>query len=332
MDAKGGRDDGAERLRTRAAGERTAGPRPRGGVASRPRRVGDAPRVAPRPPRRRAGRARPAPPRRARATAGDAVIRRARESDNLQIAAIWNREAIGTAATTDTEPRSPKAQRAWLAAHMGEYPALVAVDGDEVVAFGALAPYRPKPSYARTVEDSVYVKDGWRGKGLGGLLLDALVEEQPAQPLAAPTVLHVDGVLHRARVRRLGAVGRESAEGDDLVAVDGDEGRVLAHVRGQPRALCLRAARLGVRGGRGADRLAIPDGGDLEVVRLARPPDHGVTRCGAGSPRRRRPSATSAPPRRTRSDSRGVTDATRARRDATSRAWASRSFASCTRA
>src|SRR5207247_40596 len=63
-----------------------------------------------------------------------------------------------------------------LAAHMGEYPALVAVDGDEVVAFGALAPYRPKPSYARTVEDSVYVKDGWRGKGLGGLLLDALVE------------------------------------------------------------------------------------------------------------------------------------------------------------
>src|SRR6266704_2068441 len=112
MDAKGGRDDGDERLRPRAAGERTAGPRRE--VASRPRRVGDAPRVAPRPPRRRAGRARPAPPRRARATAGDAVIRRARESDNLQIAAIWNREAIGTAATTDTEPRSPKAQRAWL--------------------------------------------------------------------------------------------------------------------------------------------------------------------------------------------------------------------------
>src|SRR5213594_1489093 len=181
MDAKGGRDDGAERLRPRAAGERTAGLRPRGGVASRPRRGGDAPRVAPRPPRRRAGRARPAPPRRARATAGDAVIRRARESDNLQIAAIWNREAIGTAATTDTEPRSPKAQRAWLAAHMGEYPALVAVDGDEVVAFGALAPYRPKPSYARTVEDSVYVKAGWRGKGVGGLILDALIEHARAR-------------------------------------------------------------------------------------------------------------------------------------------------------
>lgn len=104
------------------------------------------------------------------------MIRPATEADNARIAAIWNLEAIGTVATTDTEPRSAAAQRAWLAAHTPAYPALVAAVGDEVVAFGGLAPYRAKPSYARTVEDSVYVKDGWRGKGLGGLLLDALVE------------------------------------------------------------------------------------------------------------------------------------------------------------
>jgi phosphinothricin acetyltransferase len=104
------------------------------------------------------------------------VIRPAREADNAQIAAIWNLEAIGTTATTDTEPRSPRAQQAWLAAHGDAYPALVAAVGDEILGFGALAPYRPKPSYARTVEDSVYVKAGWRGKGIGGLILDALVE------------------------------------------------------------------------------------------------------------------------------------------------------------
>jgi len=104
------------------------------------------------------------------------VIRPAHEADNAQIAAIWNLEAVGTTATTDTEPRSADAQRAWLAAHDGAYPALVAAVGEEVVAFGALAPYRPKPSYARTAEDSVYVKDGWRGKGLGGLILEALVQ------------------------------------------------------------------------------------------------------------------------------------------------------------
>ena len=103
------------------------------------------------------------------------MIRPAREADNAQIAAIWNLEAIATAATTDTEPRSADAQRGWLAAHTADYPALVAEVDDDVVAFGGLAPYRAKPSYARTVEDSVYVKGGWRGKGLGGLILDALL-------------------------------------------------------------------------------------------------------------------------------------------------------------
>jgi phosphinothricin acetyltransferase len=103
------------------------------------------------------------------------VIRPAAPSDSEAIAAIWNREVLDTAATTDTEPRSVEAQRAWLAAHGPAHPVIVAVEADEVVAFGALSPYRAKPSYARTVENSVYVKDGWRGKGLGGLVLERLL-------------------------------------------------------------------------------------------------------------------------------------------------------------
>jgi L-amino acid N-acyltransferase YncA len=111
-----------------------------------------------------------APPRRR-----SAVIRPALGADSDAIAAIWNREVLQTAATTDTEPRSPEAQRAWLAAHGPRYPVIVAVEADEVVAFGALSPYRTKPAYARTAEDSVYVKEGWRGQGLGARLLDRLL-------------------------------------------------------------------------------------------------------------------------------------------------------------
>ena len=103
------------------------------------------------------------------------MIRPAAPSDSEAIAAIWNREVLQTAATTDTEPRTVEAQRAWLAAHGSGHPVIVAVHGDEVVAFGALSPYRTKPAYARTVENSVYVKDGWRGKGVGGLVLDRLL-------------------------------------------------------------------------------------------------------------------------------------------------------------
>jgi L-amino acid N-acyltransferase len=103
------------------------------------------------------------------------MVRAAAAADSEAIAAIWNREVLHTAATTDTEPRSLETQRAWLAAHGPRHPVIVAVDGDEVVAFGALSPYRPKPSYAWTVENSVYVKDGWRGKRLGGRVLDRLL-------------------------------------------------------------------------------------------------------------------------------------------------------------
>jgi L-amino acid N-acyltransferase YncA len=103
------------------------------------------------------------------------VIRTATPRDNGAIAAIWNRAVLETTATTDTEPRSAAAQRAWLARHGEEYPVIVAIEGGEVVAFGALTPYRPKPSYAHTVENSVYVREGWHGKGLGGLVLDRLL-------------------------------------------------------------------------------------------------------------------------------------------------------------
>jgi L-amino acid N-acyltransferase YncA len=103
------------------------------------------------------------------------MVRAAVLADNAAIAAIWNHEVLHTPATTDTEPRSLAAQRAWLAAHGPRHPVIVGVDGDEVVAFGALSPYRPKPSYAWTVEDSVYVKDGWRGKGLGDRVLERLL-------------------------------------------------------------------------------------------------------------------------------------------------------------
>ncbi|HEY7520123.1 MAG TPA: GNAT family N-acetyltransferase [Methylomirabilota bacterium] len=103
------------------------------------------------------------------------MIRLACAADNAGIAAIWNLEAIGTTATTDTAARTPDEQASWLASHTQDYPVLVAVDGDEVIAFGSLSPYRPKPSYRWTVEDSVYVKEGYRGKGVGSDILAELV-------------------------------------------------------------------------------------------------------------------------------------------------------------
>jgi L-amino acid N-acyltransferase len=121
------------------------------------------------------------------ATLSRVALRAAREADLARIAAIWNHEVLCSDSTTDTEPRDPAAQREWFAWHTERYPVVVATvaaggperDG-EVVAYGSLSPYRPKPAFARTVEDSVYVACDHRGAGLGGLVLAELIRRARA--------------------------------------------------------------------------------------------------------------------------------------------------------
>src|SRR5215831_18656026 len=170
--ARDARGDQAHRGACGGSPPRAGGARPAAAAAHAPTARGGPHHARAMASRHR--RRRPGPVRRP-------VIRAAAPRDNAAIAAIWNRAVLETTATTDTEPRSPAAQRAWLVRHTEDYPAIVAVDGGEVVAFGALTPYRPKPSYAHTVENSVYVREGWRGKGLGGLILDRLVEQTRAR-------------------------------------------------------------------------------------------------------------------------------------------------------
>ena len=103
------------------------------------------------------------------------TLRHANAGDDAQIAVIWNDTVAGPCITTDTEPRTPDSQRAWRARHGDDHPVIVAADEDEVLAYGSLSPYRDKPAFRATVEDSVYVRAGHRGVGLGSLVLTELL-------------------------------------------------------------------------------------------------------------------------------------------------------------
>jgi L-amino acid N-acyltransferase len=94
-------------------------------------------------------------PARPREPAPVVTVRDATAADLPGITAIWNHEVLWTDATTDTEPRDARAAREWFERRPASYPIVVAVAGDAVLAFGSLSPYRPKPAFARTVEDSV---------------------------------------------------------------------------------------------------------------------------------------------------------------------------------
>src|SRR5437870_1333520 len=103
------------------------------------------------------------------------VVRLARAEDGEAIRSIYNVEVTESTVTFDLVPRSAEDQRAWLIAHSGPHPAVVAVDNDQLVGFGSLSPYRDRPAYATTVEDSVYVRRDRRGRGAGRLILDELL-------------------------------------------------------------------------------------------------------------------------------------------------------------
>lgn len=104
------------------------------------------------------------------------MLRHARTGDNDQIAAIWNDAVACASMTTDTEPRTLAGQRQWLAGHGDAHPVIVAVEGDDrVLGFGSLSPYRDKPAFRASVEDSVYVRAEARGAGVGSLLLADLI-------------------------------------------------------------------------------------------------------------------------------------------------------------
>ncbi len=97
--------------------------------------------------------------------------------DAPAIATIYNQGIEDRFATFETEPRSAENRREWLASFLGEYPAVVAEADGEVVGWAAAGPYSSRPCYRGIGEFSVYVRRDWRGRGVGGGLIDALIEE-----------------------------------------------------------------------------------------------------------------------------------------------------------
>ena len=88
---------------------------------------------------------------------------------------IYNLEVTESTVTFDLVPRTLEQQQAYLVARSGAHAVLVAEDGGEVVGFASFSPYRDRPAYSTTVEDSVYVRRDQQGKGVGKLLLGELV-------------------------------------------------------------------------------------------------------------------------------------------------------------
>ena len=134
-------------------------------------------------------------------------VRPATLADAEAIREIYNVEVTTSTVTFDLVPRTLEEQQAWLSARSGAHAVLVAVDGSEVVGFGSLSPWRDRPAYSTTVEDSVYVRRDRQGQGVGRLLLAALVDTATAHGFHACMARIVGG--HEASIALHVACGFE---------------------------------------------------------------------------------------------------------------------------
>ena len=104
------------------------------------------------------------------------TLRPAAEADQQAILDIYNDAVLHTTATFDLEPRTWEEHQRWWEEHRPPYAVLVATVSNVVAGWGALSAFRAKPGYRFTVQDSVYVHQDFRGRGIGAALLDVLIE------------------------------------------------------------------------------------------------------------------------------------------------------------
>ncbi|HTX27839.1 MAG TPA: GNAT family N-acetyltransferase [Streptosporangiaceae bacterium] len=165
-------------------------------------------------------------------------IRAAIPADLEQVAAIYAHYVTTSVATFEEVPPTVADWRLRLDDLADrKLPFLVAeagTAGGAVSGYAYASPWRPKPAYRLTVEDTVYVSPAHTGRGLGSALLGALLTACAAagarQVIAviADTGSEASVALHRrfgfAHAGRLASVGRKHGRWIDTVLMQRELG------------------------------------------------------------------------------------------------------------
>ena len=166
---------------------------------------------------------------------GELVIRPVQPAEAEAVSRIYAHYVEHSVATFDTVAPGPAE---WIAKVAGitaaGWPVLVAVDGEEVIGFAYTSPWRARPAYAHTVEDTVYLAPGRVGRGTGRALLTAVLAGAAAAGAEQSIAVIADSgdpsslALHRAlgftEAGRLRAVGRKHGRLLDVVLLQASLG------------------------------------------------------------------------------------------------------------
>ncbi|MBS0530695.1 MAG: N-acetyltransferase [Proteobacteria bacterium] len=108
----------------------------------------------------------------------DPVIRAASEADLPAITEIYDHAVrTGTATFELIPPDLAEMTRRFRALREGGFPYLAAEQDGAVVGYAYAGPYRPRPAYRFTVENSIYLAPAIHRRGIGMRLLRRLIAE-----------------------------------------------------------------------------------------------------------------------------------------------------------
>jgi phosphinothricin acetyltransferase len=104
------------------------------------------------------------------------TIMDAADSDLPEILGIYNEVIRNSTAVYSETEFTPERGQNWLSGKVAQgFPFIVARDASGVVGFGTFGEFRAWPCYRYSVEHSLHVRLDCRGRGIGRLLISALV-------------------------------------------------------------------------------------------------------------------------------------------------------------
>lgn len=105
------------------------------------------------------------------------LIRLASAADAAAIAAIYAPYVTDTPVSFEEEaPDAAEMARRIEGDGRGLYPWLVAEEGGRIIGFASSSAFRSRPAYRWTVETGVYLAEAGRGRGIGRLLMQRLLD------------------------------------------------------------------------------------------------------------------------------------------------------------
>lgn len=164
--------------------------------------------------------------------AGDGVvIRPGEERDVPALLDIYNHYVLHSNATFDMTPLTLEQRLEWFSHYhaTGRHRLLVAARDGVVLGYATSSVFRPRAAYDRTIETSIYLRDGATGLRLGtrlyGALFAAIADEDIHRAYAVVAVPNDASIaLHQrfgfVEVGRLSEVGRKFDRWWDVVFLE----------------------------------------------------------------------------------------------------------------